>query len=104
MQYGSVQFPEVVHLGCVYTNFTYLGGTIPQLQDPTRQFTTPYTAIRSELTFRAHALLICTAPRSRTQTVHLGFVYTNYTYLGGTVAHFTPDGRLRYCTRLFSTP
>ena len=89
-----------VHLGCVYTNYTYLGGTVAhctrgvRLQDYTRQFTTPYTAICSALNFRAHAVRICTVLRSRTRTVHLGCVYTNYAYLGGPVAHCTPTLRL----------
>ena len=85
-----------VHLGCVYTNNTYLGGTVAQctrgvrLPERTRQFTTPYTAICSELNIRTHAVRICTVSRSRTRTVHLGCVYTNYTYLGGTVPQFSP--------------
>ena len=91
---------RTVHFGCLYTNFTYLGDPVAhctrgvRIQDHTRQFTTPYTAICSELNFRAHALLICTAPRSRTRTVHLGCVYTNYNYLGGPVAHCAPGARL----------
>ena len=99
-----------MYLGCVYTNYTYLGETVAhctrgvRLQDHTRQFTTSYTAICSELNFRAHAVRIRTVLRNRTRTVHLGCAYTNYTYLRGTVAHSTPGEQLRGCTLLFSTP
>ena len=101
---------RTVHLGCVYTNYTYLGGPVAhctpgvRLRDRTRQFSTPYTVICSERHFRTPAVRICTVPPSRTRTVHLGCVYTNYTYLGGPVAHCTPGVRLRDRTRLFSTP
>ena len=98
-----------VHLDCVYTNYTYLGGPVllcapgVRLRDCSRQFSTPYTATCSERYLRTPPVRIRTVPRNRTQTVHLGCVYINYTYLRGTVAHFTPDGRLRDCTRLFIT-
>ena len=94
----------------LYTNYTYLGRTVPhctqgvRLQYHTRQFTTPYTAICSELYFHTPAVRSCTVPRSGTRTVHLGCLYTNYTYLGGTVPQFTPGLRLGDRTRLFSTP
>ena len=98
------------HLVCVFTNYTYLGGTVAhcapgvRLRDRSRQFATLYTALCSELNFRAHAVRICTVPRSRTRTVHLGCVYTNYTYLESPVLHCEPGVRLRDCTGLFSTP
>ena len=90
-----------MHSGSVFTNYTYLGGTVAhftpgvRLRDRTWQFTTLYTAIRSELNFRTPAVRSCTVPGSRTRTVHLGCVYTNYTYLGDPVAHCTPGVRLR---------
>ena len=100
---------RTVHLGCVYTNYTYPGDPVAhctlgvRLRDRSRQCTTPYTAICSEGNFHAHVVRICTVPRSRTETVHSGSVFTNYTYLGGTVAHFTPGVRLRDRTWQFTT-
>ena len=99
-----------VHLGCAYTNYTYLGGPVVhcapgvRLRDRSRQFSTPYAATCSERYLRTPPVRICTVPQSRTRTVHLGCVYTNYTYLGGLVVHCAPGGRLRDRTRLFSTP
>ena len=98
-----------MHLGCVYTNFTYLGDPVAhctpgiRLRDCSQQFTTPYIALCSEPNFRAHAVRICTVPRSRTRPVHLGCVYTNYTYLRGPVAHCAPGVRLRDRSRQFTT-
>ena len=78
---------RTVHLGCVYISYTYLGGTKAhftlgvRLRDRSRQFTTPQQPVRTVFSYTC-----CTVPRSRTRTVHLGCVYINYTYLGGTVA------------------
>ena len=36
--------------------------------------------------------------------MHLGYVYTNYAYLGGPVAYFTPGVRLRDPSQKFTTP
>ena len=92
---------RTVHLGCVYINLTYLGGPVAhftpavRLRDRTRLFSTLWAVICSEQCFRTPAVRIRTVPRSRTRTVHLGCVYTNYTYLGGPVAHCAPGVRLR---------
>ena len=78
---------RTVHLGCVYTNNTYLGGPVAhgtpgvRLQDRS-QLTIPCTAICSERHFRTPAVRICTSTQSRTRTVHLRCEYIHYTYLG----------------------
>ena len=110
----SCTFPQsrtrTVHLVWVYTNCTYLGGPVAhctpgvRLRDRSRQFSTPHTAISREKYFRTHAVQSCTVRRSIPRTVHLVCVYTNFTYLGGTVPQLTPGLRLRDCTRLLSTP
>ena len=100
---------RTVHLGCVYISYTYLGGNVShrtlgvRLETSSRQFTTPYTAFCSERNLRTPAVRICRGPPSWTRTVHLGCVYTNYTYLGGTVAHFTPGVPIRCRSRYFTT-
>ena len=101
---------RTVHLGCVYINYTYPGGTVEhytrrvRIRDRSRQFSTPCKAICNERYFRTHAVRICTVPRSSTRTVHLCCVHINYSYLGGTVAHRTPGVRLRDRTQQFTTP
>ena len=86
---------RTVHLGCVYTSYAYLRGPVAyctpgvRLRDRLRKFNTPRSAIFSERHIRTPAIQICTVPRSRTRTVYLGCVYTNYTYLGGPVPHCT---------------
>ena len=99
-----------MHLGCVYTNNTYLGGTVAhfipgvQLRDRSRQFSTPYTALWYEQNFCTPSVRIRTFPRSRSRAVHLGCMFTNYTYFGGPVAHYTPGVRLRDRSCKFTTP
>ena len=84
---------RTVHLDCVYTHYTYLGGAVAhctpgvRLRDHSQKFNTPWIGIFSEQYFRTSAVRICTVPRSRTRTVHLGSVYTKYTYLGYPVTH-----------------
>ena len=97
-----------MHLGCVYTSYAYLGGPVAhctpcvRLRDRSQNFTTPWTAIFSERDFRTPPVWICTSPRTSTRTVHLGCVYTNYTYLGDPVAHCTIRVRLVDCSRQFT--
>ena len=91
---------QTVHLSCVYTNYTYLGDPVSRctirvrLRDRSRLFTIPYATICSLRNFRTPAVRICTVPQSSTRTLHLGCVYTNYTYLGVPVAH---------CTRVYDS-
>ena len=101
---------RTVHLACVYTNYTYLGGPVAyctpgvRLRDCSRQFTILYATICCLRYFRTHAVRICTDPRSSTRTVHLGCVYTNYTYLGSPVAFGTIGVRLLDRSRQFIIP
>ena len=101
---------RTVHLGCVYTNYTYLGGPVAhcaigvRLRDRSRQFTLPYDAICNLRHFCTLAVLICTVPQTRTRTVHLDCVYTNYTYLGGPVGYCTIGVRLLDRSRQFTIP
>ena len=98
-----------VHLGCVYINYTYLRGTVAhftpggQLRDRTRLLSIPWTVICSKRYFRTPAVRSCTICQTRPRTVHLGCVYTNFTYLGYPVAHCTPDVRLRDRSWQFTT-
>ena len=99
-----------MHLGCVYTIYTYLGDPVAhctirvRLLDRSRQFNIPSATIYSLRHFHTHAVRICTVPQNGIRKVHLGFVYTNYTYLGGPVEHCTIDVRLRDRSRQFTIP
>ena len=101
---------RTVHLGCVYINYTYLGGTVAYLhqvyESETAHGSSPHRTQQSVANgIFVHLLSrICRVPRSRTRTVHLCCVYINYSYLGSTVAHFTPSVRIRDRSRLFTTP
>ena len=99
-----------MHLGYVFTNYTYLGGPVIHCAPGVRllasswQFNTPCKALCRERNFRTPSVRICTVHRSRTRTPHLVCVFTNYTYLGGTVAHCASGVRLRDRSRQFATP
>ena len=67
-------------------------------------FTRPWQTICSERCFRTPPVRICTAPRSRTETAHLGYVYTTCTKLGGPVEPCTTGVRLQDRSRMFTRP
>ena len=60
--------------------------------------------ICKERHFRTAPVRICTAPRSRTETAHLGYVYTNCTKLGGPVGPCATGIRLRVRSCMFTRP
>ena len=78
-----------MHLGCVYINYTYLGGNVEVYDSETAHGCSAHRTQQSVVNgIFVHLLHICST-KSRTRTVHLGCVYINYTYPGGTVVHFT---------------
>ena len=95
---------------CVCTKYTKLGGPVVpctpgvRLPDRSRMFTRPWQTICSERCFRTPPVRICTAPRSRTETAHLGYVYTTCTKLGGPVEPCTTGVRLPDRSRMFTRP
>ena len=101
---------RIVHLGCEYTNYTYLGGPVAhctpgvRLRDRSQKFNTPWTAIFSKRYFCTPAVRISTFYRNRTRTVHLHRMYKNYIYLGGHVAYCTIDVRLQDHSQHFTIP
>ena len=54
--------------------------------------------------FRTPPVRICTAPRSRTETVYLCYVYTTCTKLGGPLEICTTGVRLQDHSRMFTKP
>ena len=99
-----------VHLGYVYTTCTKLGGPVEpcttgvRLPDRSRMFTRPWQTICSERHFRTPPVRICTAPRSRTRTAHLGYFYTTCTKLRGPIGPCTTGVRLPDRSRMFNRP
>ena len=100
---------RTAHLGCEYTNCTYLGNPVAhctpgvRLRDRSRQFTIPWTTTYSERHFRTPSECYRTVPQIRTRTAYIGCVNTNYTYLGGPIVHCTP-GVLRDHSQQFTIP
>ena len=94
----------------MYTTCNKLGGPVEpcitglRLQDTSRMFTRPWQTIWSEKYFRSAPVRICTAPRSRTGTEHLGYVYTTCTKLGGPVEPCITGVRLQDPSRMFTRP
>ena len=76
---------RTAHLGCEYTNCTYLGHPVAhctpgvQLRYCSSQFTLPCTTICRERHFRTPSVRIRTVAQILTRTAHLGCVNTNYT-------------------------
>ena len=101
---------QTVHLGCVYTNYTYLGYPVAhctpgvRLRYRSQKFNTLWTAILSKRHFRTPAVQIWSVLRSSTPTVHLGFLFKNYTYLGGPVAYCIIGVRLQDRSSQFTIP
>ena len=100
---------RTAHLGREYTNCIYLGNPVAHCtpgfrhQDYSRQFTLPCATICNERHFSTPSVRICTVPQIPTRTAHLDCVNTNYTYLGGLIAHCTP-AVLRDHSRQFTMP
>ena len=112
VRFGTVarSLSRTVHLDCQYTNRTKLEGpVVPRagcvlVRYRSQEFPSPWRKVCSKQNFRTHSVRICTVPQIRTQTAHIGCVNTNYTYLGGPVAHCTPGVRFRYRLRQFTLP
>ena len=112
VRYGTVarNLSRTVHLDCEYTNSTKLAGpVVPRtggvlVRYRSQEFPNPWRTVCSDLNFRTPSIRICTDPQSLTGTAHLGCVNTNYTYLGGAVAHYTLGVRLRDRKRQFTLP
>ena len=67
-------------------------------------FTRWWRTICSERNNRTPAVRSCTAPRSRTRTAHLGYLYTTCTKLGGPVGPCTTGVPLPDRPRMFNRP
>ena len=98
------------HFVYVYRTCTKLGGpvvpytTSVRLPDRSRMFTRPWHTICSERHFCTAPVRICTGPRSRTGTTHLGYAYTTCTKLGGPVEPCITDVQLQDRSRMFTRP
>ena len=101
---------QTAHLCYLYTTCTKLGGpvghctTSVRLPDRLRMFTRRFSTMCSEWHFRTPPVRISTVPRSRTETAHLGYVYTTCTKLGGPVECCTTGVRLPVRLRMFTRP
>ena len=101
---------RTTQLGCVYRNYTKLGGLFvpctPGVRHPdrSRMFTRRWRTMCSERHFGTPLVRICTAPLIRTGTAHLGYVYTTCTKLGGPVEPCTTGVRLPDRSRMFTRP
>ena len=79
------------HLRYLYTTCNKLGGPVGpcttgvRLPDRSRMFTRRFSTMCSEWHFRTPHVWRSTVPRSRTETAHLGYVYTTCTKQGGPV-------------------
>ena len=112
VRFGTVarSLNHTVHLDCQYTNRTKLEGpVVPRtagvlVRYRLQEFPSPWQTVCSERNFRTPSVRICTVPQIRTRTAHIGCVNTNYTYMGGPVAHCTPGVRLRDRLRQFTLP
>ena len=99
---------RTTQLGCVRTDYTKLGGPVVpctpgvRLRDRSRMLNRRWRTICSECHFRTPPVRICTAPRSRTQTAHLSYVYKTCTNLGGAVGPCTTGVRLPEHSRIFT--
>ena len=95
---------------CGYTNTTKLAGpVVPRIggvlvRYRSHGFPSPWRTVCSERNFRTPSVRICIVPQIRTRTAHIGCVNTNYTYLGGPVAHCTPGVPLRDRSHQFTIP
>ena len=67
-------------------------------------FTRQWSTMCSECYFRTPPVRISTAPRSRTETAHLGYVYTTCTKLGGPVEPCITVVRLQDRSWMFTRP
>ena len=72
-----------------------------RLPDRSPMFTRPWQTICSKRHFRTPPVRICTAPRSRTERAHLGYVYTTCTRLGDPLKPCITGVRLQDRSRMF---
>ena len=100
---------RTAHVGCVNTNYTYLGGPVAHCTPGTTP--TPLSAVHSTmynpLQRTAFSYTFCTCLYSsqiRSQTVHIGCVNSNYTYLGGPIVNCIRGLRLRDRSHQFTIP
>ena len=93
---------------CVCTKYTKLGGLVVsctpgvRLPDRSRMFTRRWSTMCSEWHFCTPPVRISTALQNRTETVHLGYVYTICTKLGSPVENCTTGVRLQDRSWMFT--
>ena len=96
---------RTAHLGCEYTNCTYLGKPVAHCTPGVRlrgrlwQFTVPSSITYSKRHSCTPAVRFGTDARIRSQTVHLDCDYTNSTKLAGPVVPRTGGVLVQYCSQ-----
>ena len=101
---------RTAHLRYLYTTCTKQGCPVGpcttgvQLPDRSRMFTRQWSTMCSKWHFRTPPVRISTAPRSRTGTAPLGFVYTTCTKLGSPIEPCITGVRLQDRSGMFTRP